>query len=164
MDACYDIINEKGDHIMVALSRYDKELIEAVSTSAEVENLEFFDVSLIRDAGTDYVGLKSLVAVAQVLANFIDANLNAVLCFYCDAHSEVKRTHLDLSPQAYRSRLFSMLFNLFVRNHPNLDLINQCLELNCDGDENDTQYAHFICRGEHLRAVEQLSIVLMEGK
>ena len=114
---------------MVALSYYDSETIEHFSTDLLALTLVFYDVTLIRKTGTGYVGSKILYAVTDVLARFLDENDDAVLCFYCDADTDVQRNHKDLLPQEYRSRLFSRMFDKYTKSHELTDYINHRVEI-----------------------------------
>lgn len=106
MDLSFDITNTKGDRLMVALSYYDNESISLFSSDPLTLTLLFYDVTLIRKAGEGYVGYNMLFAVSDTLAKFMNENEDAVLCFYCDAATDVVRNHSKLSPQEYRSLLF----------------------------------------------------------
>ena len=48
MDISFDINNEKGDHILVALSEYDRPSLSAITGEDEPFELELYDVSLAR--------------------------------------------------------------------------------------------------------------------
>lgn len=129
MDISFDIRNSEGDCVLVALSYYDSETIEHFSTDLLALTLVFYDVTLIRKTGTGYVGSKILYAVTDVLARFLDENDDAVLCFYCDADTDVQRNHKDLLPQEYRSRLFSRMFDKYTKSHELTDYINHRVEI-----------------------------------
>lgn len=162
MDLSYDIINTEGDHIMVALSYYDYDAIKLFSSDPLTLTLVFYDVTLVRKAGDNYVGYKMLFAVSDILAKFLDENEDAVLCFYCDADTDVRRNHGDLLPQEYRSRLFSRMFEMYVKTHKMTGFINHRVEMEDPKNPDKRQYAHFICRKEYERAVAALGNILMQ--
>ena len=162
MDLSFDIMNMEGDHIMVALSYYDNETVSNFSADPQTLTLVFYDVTLVRRAGAGYVGYKMLFAVSDVLAKFMEENENAVLCFYCDANSDVRRNHKKMLSQEYRSRLFSQMFEMYVKSR-NLDgFINHRVELADAENPDDRQYAHFICRKEHEDAVIAMGQMLIQ--
>ena len=72
MDISFDIYNDKGDHLSVALSYYDMESVGVFTSDPLTLSLTFYDVTLIRMAGSDYVGYKMLYAVSDTLAKFMD--------------------------------------------------------------------------------------------
>ena len=162
MDLSFDIMNSEGDHIMVALSYFDYETIKIFSDDPLTLTLVFYDVTLVRKAGDGYVGYKTLFAVSDILAKFMDENEDAVLCFYCDANTDVRRNHEDMMPQEYRSRLFSRMFELYVKSHNQSKFINHRIMIEDPDNLDNKQYAHFICRKEHKDAVATVGQKLMQ--
>lgn len=162
MDLSFDIRNSEGDHLLVALSNYDNVNISLFSTDPQVLALEFYDVTLIRKAGAGYVGNNVLFAITDILANFLTENSDAVLCFYCDANTDVLRNHKNLLPQEYRSRLFSRMFDLYMKLHKRNDFINHRVEIEDPEARENLQIAHFICRKEQEGRVEILGNNLMQ--
>lgn len=147
---------------MVALSYYDYETVSVFSTDPQALSLVFYDVTLVRKAGHGYVGYKVLFTISDVLARFMDENEDAVLCFYCDADTDVRRNHGDMLPQEYRSILFSRMFDMYVKSHNRLGYTNHRVEIEDPCNKNNRQYAHFICRNEHLGAVDTIGKILMK--
>lgn len=162
MDLSFDIKSKEGDHIKVALSYYDSESVSMFSSDTLILTLVFYDVTLVREAGEGYVGYKILSAVSDTLAKFLSENEDAVLCFYCDAQTEVKRSHADISPQEYRSLLFSKMFDKYTKSHCTSDFINHRVKIEDSDNPRNSQFAHFICRKEHEDAVIELGKLLME--
>ncbi len=162
MDLSFDIMNTEGDHLMVALSYYDYETISLFSTDPLTLTLVFYDVTLIRKAGDGYVSYRMLSTVSDVLAKFMDENEDVVLCFYCDADTDVRRNHGDMLPQEYRSRLFSRMFERYVKTYNLLGFINHRVEMEDPNNSDNRQYAHFICRKEHKDAVIAIGKMLMQ--
>lgn len=161
MDISFDIINSGGDRIRVALSYYDSESIRVFSSDPLTLTLVFYDVTLTRVEGNGYVGYKVLFAVSDTLANFMSENDDAVLCFYCDASTDVRRNHSDMLPQEYRSHLFSRMFEMYTRSHNITGLINHRVEVDDPNNERNRQFAHFICKKDYKEAVERLGQILM---
>ena len=128
MDISFDIENRKGDRLRVALSFYDTDAIRVFSSDPETLSLKFFDVTLIRIAGDGYVGARSLNTIAETLGRFLDENEEAVLCFYCDDTTDIIRNHNELSPQEYRSRLFTRMFDRYSRTHNYNPYINRTIK------------------------------------
>ncbi|MDE6468581.1 MAG: hypothetical protein K2L28_06755 [Muribaculaceae bacterium] len=158
MDLSFDIKNTEGDHIMVALSYYDYETVKVFSSDPLTLTLVFYDVTLVRKAGEGYVGYNMLFAVSDALAKFMSENEDAVLCFYCDADTDVRRSHGNMLPQEYRSKLFSRMFEMYVKSHKTFGFINHRVEIE---DSGNRQYAHFICCKEHEHAVAAIGQILM---
>lgn len=144
---------------MVALSYYDVEAISVFTDDPCVLTLMFYDVTLVRKAGNGYVGYKTLFTVSDILAKFLADNDNAVLCFYCDSTHPIKRSHKQLLPQEYRSKLFTKMFDIYMRSGKIKGFINHCVKI---ADPENPQFAHFICREEHKDSVLALGRLLME--
>lgn len=162
MDISVDITNSEGDHLKIALSYYDSETISIFSTDPLTLSLVFYDVTLIREAGERYVGYKMLFAICDILARFMGENEDAVLCFYCDADTDVRRNHENMLPQEYRSWLFSRMFEVYVKSNNLSDYINHRVEIEDHDNPDNKQYAHFICRKAHEVAVAKMEQLLMQ--
>lgn len=165
MDISFDVINTKGDHILVALSTYDTTTLKALTEDSEALGLTFYDVSLRRLAGVGHVGYYVLTEIAGRLAAFLLANPTAVLCFYCDAASELDRHHKEMPPQEYRSQLFSRMFDMYVRKFQDEMkgeiLVNYPVVAIDEHDRWKNQYAHFICRIAHLPIIKLMRETLL---
>lgn len=162
MDLSFDIRNSEGDQVKVALSYYDSETIRVFSDDPLTLTLVFYDVTLIRECGEGYVGYHILSIVSDILAKFLTENEDAVLCFYCDTQTYVKRNHMDISPQEYRSMLFSRMYDKYTKSHHLTEFVNHSVRMDVDGDPMKSQFAHFICRKEHEEAVRAIGELLMD--
>ena len=162
MNLSFDIKNTEGDHILVALSYYDSETVSNLFPDSSDITLIFYDVTLIRKAGEGYVGSKILFAISDILARFLDENHDAVLCFYCDANTDVRRNHTNMLPQEYRSKLFSRMFDMYIKSHELSGYINHEVEIDDYENPDNRQFAHFICRKEHERTVLEIVQILMQ--
>lgn len=159
MDISFDINNDKGDQIRVALSYYDTESLQAFTDDPLTLTLVFYDVTLVRISGEDAVGVKTLKAICDVLFRFLNDNDTAVLCFYCDDLTDVARHHTELTPQEYRSRLFSRMFDMYVKTNDITEIVNYGIKIE---DDNTPRFAHFITPKKYLSAVKLLGNIIME--
>lgn len=80
------------------------------------------------------------------IAGFLLDNENAILYFYCDDINEINRRNHDITPQKYRSRLFSRMFDRYMTSHDITGVVNASLEIRSDRDI----YIHIISRESHL--------------
>ena len=159
MDISFDIHNDKGDQVRVALSYYDTESLQAITDDPLTLTLVFYDITLIRVSGEGSIGLKTLNAISEVLYRFMNDNDTAVLCFYCDDLTDVARNHTELTPQEYRSRLFSRMFNMYIKSNDIKGIVNYGIKIEID----DTpRFAHFITPEKYLNSVKLLEEILME--
>lgn len=159
MDISFDIQSEKGDQVRVALSYYDTESLQAFTNDPLTLSLIFYDVALIRIAGSATVGIRTLKAVSDVLYRFMCENETAVLCFYCDDLTDVPRRHKEMAPQEYRSNLFSRMFDMHVKDNKIEGFVNSRIKI---GEGSDARYAHFITPKQYLPAVKMLEDMIME--
>lgn len=159
MDISFDINNDKGDQVRVALSHYDTESLQALTNDPLTLTLVFYDVTLVRVSGEDTVGIKILKTICDVLYRFMNDNDTAVLCFYCDDLTEVSRHHTELTPQEYRSRLFSRMFDMYIRTNDLSGIVNYGIKIE---DQYIPRFAHFITPEKYLPAVKLLGDILME--
>lgn len=160
MELSIDIDNGKGDKLKVALSCYNSNLVKLVTPPDNTIDFEVYDVSLLRESGSGFVGYKSLNAASDFLSKFMAENDNAILTFYCDPSSDVHRSHMEIPPQEYRSRLFTRMFDNYTRKHPS-QLINHVVVI--DADEKP-QFVHFICRENQIKDVLTIKSGLMQDK
>ena len=159
MDISFDIYNDKGDLVRVALSYYDTESLQAFTNDPLTLTLVFYDVTLVRISGEGTVGVKTLKAICDVLFRFMNDNDTAVLCFYCDDLTDVTRNHTELTPQEYRSRLFSRMFDMYVKANHISDIVNYGIRIE---DGNTPRFAHFITPEIYLPAVKLLGNIIMQ--
>ena len=159
MDISFDIYNDKGDQVRVALSYYDTDIMQAFTLDPLTLTLEFYDVTLVRMSGKNMIGIKILMAICDVLFKFLKENESAVLCFYCDDLTDVARHHNEISPQEYRSRLFSRMFDMYVSNNSITDIINYRIKI--DNDDK-SRFTHFITSEKYLPSVKLLGNILMD--
>ncbi len=159
MDISFDIQNDQGDQIRVALSYYDIESLQAFTDDPFTLTLIFYDVTLVRISGENTIGVKTLKTVCDVLYRFMNENESAILCFYCDDLTDVNRHHKELTPQEYRSRLFSRMFDMYVQTNHITDMVNYGIKIE-DGD--NPRFAHFITPDKYLPAVKLLGNIIMD--
>lgn len=164
MDISFCIVNTKGDLVKIALSYYDHQMVKAILDDQIELKLTFYDVTLIREIGREYVGYKLLYAVSDTLARFMKENDDAVLCFYCDTNSDFKRNHQSISPQEYRSRLFSRMFDRYTKSQNLMSLINHRVRIDIDENPMNSQFAHFICNKSHENVIRKIGEILMNAE
>ncbi len=159
MDVSFDIHNAKGDQLRVALSYYDTEAIRLFTEDPLTLTLVFYDVTLVRVSGDENVGIDVLNAVCDVLYRFLSDNDSAVLCFYCDDLTEVSRRHDNVTPQEYRSRLFSRMFDKYIHSHSIKGIVNYCVMIE---DEEQPRFAHFIAPEKYIPSIKKLGDIIMQ--
>ena len=161
MDRSYEIRNSKGDLLRIALSCYDAETVGMFTSDALVLSVEFYDVTLIRESGSGGIGYRALNTISESLAVFLDDNPDAVLCFYCDDQTEIDRRNLAITPQEYRSDLFSRMYDRYIALHGINWLVNHKVRIEIG---NQPRITHFICRKENSNAISAIGDILINVK
>lgn len=157
MDINFEINNIKGDQILVALSLYDTEIIYAVTQRADAMMLDFYDVTLVRKRGSGNVGIRTLNTISGILARFLIENPDSVLSFVCDRDTDTDRSHISLSPQEFRSQLFTRMFQLYESRYGNGEFENIKIQV---GEGKECNIAHFICHTSHTDTIAEIGTIL----
>lgn len=159
MDISFEINSAKGDKIKVALSYYDNETIGYISESPSLRSATLYDVTLIRVSGTGIIDYNTLSIVSRTLANFLMDNEDAILCFYCDDLTEVLRHNRKVSPQEYRSNLFSKMFERYTKANKVSGFVNHVVKI---VDKGTPRFAHFISREGFEETISEIESLLVK--
>ena len=92
-----------------------------------------------------------LSEISNIISRFFTDNKNVILYFFCDDLNEIPCSGKEIEPQAYRSRLFSAMYNRFTTYHHTQDIENISICIDALGRN---QYLHFIVRNRHLKYIE----------
>ena len=107
--------------------------------------VQLYTISLERVQGTRPITPYELCVLADKVAGFMLANPEAVLCYYCDFLNEIPSMRANrpaISRQAYRSLLFSHLFDRYTSSHY-VESYTQSI-ITIDGEED--YYIHIIAQ------------------
>ena len=163
MDSTFVIRNIKGDQIRIDLSVYDEQNIKAFTNDPFISKLSFFNISLERlDRKSVFINPAILFNVCEILAKFLEENPNAVLSFYCDPRSDVPRNHLEFSPQEYRSRLFTKLFEYYTISKGIGCLIHRVLIFHDISGKANTQYFHLLGNKNYIDQIDKISNIILD--
>ena len=104
---------------------------------------EVCDVSLLRKSDYSGVDRKALRLISKMLFDFMADNPDNIIYFYCDDFNDLPRSgkHMKLSPQEYRSRLFSALFADETRRHGAGMYVDDVLSFDVGGEN---KFIHLI--------------------
>lgn len=149
---------EDGDQYRVVLNSLElphdlKSLLDG--------SVEIVEVTLYRMKGMHYTSLKTLTKITSVIANAFLENPNAILYFYCDDLTMLPSVKDAMTPQEYRSRLFSALFDRYVTKHNISDIFNFPIKIN--DVEGTPMYIHLFARDCHRRYVEIIGKDLIDN-
>lgn len=152
MDLSFSIETQKGDEYLVAVIDAD-----VMPLSADIQqmllkhNLQIGEIIIDRRKGNQYTDRKVLHKIANELANIFAENQNLILYYFCDditpiPNRNIKGENKDLSPQEYRSRLFSKLFEGYKKSHQVIGINDYPIILDGEGYK---EFVHLIARSSH---------------
>ena len=113
-----------------------------------------YDIVLERVSGKEISSFGTLSTISNILRVFINDNPTAVLYFYCDDMHDIRRgkSHQAMSPQAYRSKLFSTLFdNEKQRAGHDFPYTNNCITISTS---EGVAYIHLIAHQSNAQVVD----------
>jgi len=148
-----------GDRYLVCVSP----LVEQLRRELELpeENIEVCQIVLDRERGDNATDINILSQITDFVAKVLLANDNIILYYVCDDINEIPNCNHNIPSQEYRSRLFSSMFDRYVRNHNITDIINVPVIIK-DAIGNK-QYVHIISDQKHDVSVKVIVDFVIEG-
>jgi len=147
-----------GDVIHITLS--EDNMIFSTDTIRQMGDVKLVGVDLRRLAGTQPVGHDMLGAIGMIIADYFLMHSDVMVFYYCDFINPIPHTHKDIPCQEYRSNLFKLMFERYVRQHDINDV--HLSVITAQGIE-ETFYFHLIYRDEHAFLVSVISQDIREG-
>jgi len=144
------LITKEGHKYLVQFDFLEKNILPDGITVPIVDIL----ISVENNVGINNGSTLSLFA--QIIQDFLKEN-DVILYCYCD-HAEISRSSRkqDLSPQEYRSLLFSAMF----ARQGNNDYVNQLIVINDEVDH----FIHLISSKEYISQIELLQNQVLSNK
>ena len=128
-------------------------LQDEVFKCLDKDGIEIVEVLLDRVKGAGKTSIAILSEMSEIIFRLFDTNENIIIYFFCDDLNEIPNTQKKVSPQAYRSRLFSSMFERFVRKQKVDDIENIAISIEAFGR---TEYLHFIVRSHHMKYIDYI--------
>ena len=144
------IVSDSGDEYSLSLSS------DGLNFSEEIRRdfgLELISIELMRIKGSGVTSTITLKTIEEQIAGTFEEFPESILFYYCDFLNPVPTNRQGLSPQEYRSRLFSLMFQRYI-THNNILNVSDVL-VTIEG-EDDQYFIHMIARQQHLFIVQQL--------
>ena len=155
MQTSFSVNTSTGDILRVGLSTADDGFLSpGVSLLLSDLHIEIIEVSLERMGGNDSVGIRTLLKVSEIIANFLMENENGILFYYCDDLLDIPLSNHKLLPQEYRNTLFSDLFDFYVQHHAIKGLRDITIQINAI---DRPLFMHFIARDKHMTIIEKIA-------
>lgn len=121
MEETYSIQTPEGDKYVLSVNDVDINLLsDDIQQRLLNHNLQIGEIIIERTAGKQYTCYKVLYQIATWLAGVFAQHQGLILFYLCDdmnfiPNRNTKGKNKDLSPQEYRSRLFSTLFEEYKK-------------------------------------------------
>lgn len=152
-------INSKLDHeYRIILSPFNLSVIPYEVRELLGDDIEIADVTLERVEGDNPTDIGMLLKISNVIGEVFNDNENLILYFYCDDIHDVLRRNKGLTPQKFRSNLFSRMFDKYILSNGITNMINTPIEIKADRHI----YIHLISRSIHLEYVNAIKSAIME--
>ena len=124
-------------------------------------NTRVVGIELRRLAGVNTAGHDVLAALEDAIAEIFLQNDDVIICYYCDFINPIPHTKKNnMPPQEYRSKLFDMMFQRYVKLHGIKDVRLSVVEIN---GIYETYYFHVIYRESHSMLAAMIGSDLKEG-
>lgn len=147
----------EGSEYLVLIESFTKSILPD-DIIAELERIDIVNIALERVSGECITKPNILFDISNFIAGFLLDNENSILYFYCDDINDIPRRNKSITPQKYRSDLFTKMFDRYTSTHSMEDFIDNPLEFKTDRDV----YIHLIARDTLLPHVDIIKEALIE--
>ena len=158
MDISVSISSKLNDEYRIILSPFNLDVIPCEVREQLGSDIEIADVTLERVKGNNPTDIGILFKISNVIAEVLNDNENLILYFYCDDMHDISRRDKKLTPQKFRSILFSRMFDKYISSNSITNMINTPIEIKADRHI----YIHLISRDCHLGYVNAIKSAIME--
>ena len=134
----------------IKLTAIDPEIAVSRDCLYLYKDCTIYDILLACDRRDVFVDSEVLTRICSELQRVLELNPNIILYFFCDDNSKnirINNSNKNISPQKYRSLLFSRLYERTLSKGNNNQYINKRYEV--DMGTGEKQYIHLIYP-EHL--------------
>ncbi len=147
-----------GDEYYVYLTPLDKRWWSDVVLPEP--NVEIYQIVLDRIGGSNITDIKIIQEITNFIANVFVTN-DVIFYYVCDDLNEIPNTTHNIPSQEYRSRLFSKMFDRYIRQN-NLDGVTDTNVIIKDAIGKN-QYVHIISKDTHTKSVNYLVDFVLKG-
>ena len=131
-------------------------LSDEIIQELKAKGIQVVDIELERTKGLHVTSLRVLAKIEECIAEVFFSRQDIMICFFCDFISLVPSMKKKMSVQEYRSRLFSDMFERYIKIHHIDGIRNQVVTVNGVAED---YFAHVIVREEHIH----LARIIGEG-
>lgn len=150
------IQTQDGDKYILSVNDADITLLsDDIQQMLSDNNLQIGEIIIERTAGKQYTCYKVLYQIVTWLAGIFAQHQGLILYYLCDdmnfiPNRNIKGKNKDLSPQEYRSSLFSKLFEGYKKSHQVTGISDYPIIIEGEGYK---QFIHLIARDSHKEHV-----------
>ena len=172
MEASYSIIQKENEYRILLTSVNTEALPEHILSVLTERNIDVSELMIERISGETTTGQDVLHDITGWIAEIFASNPNLIIYYSCDDMTPIpsRNTNSDnkeIPVNAYRSKLFTHIFDTYMASHQVTGVTNTPIQLN--NYENGIGYSlffHFIARDIHSDVVEMLKedIIEVSGK
>ncbi|WP_314712332.1 hypothetical protein [Prevotella pallens] len=154
------IQTQEGDEYILSVNDVDITMLsDDIQQMLLNNNLQIGEIIIERTAGKQYTCYKVLYQIATWLASIFAQHQGLILYYLCDDMNSIpnrntKGKNKDLSPQEYRSRLFSKLFEGYKKSHQVVGISDYPIIIEGEGYK---KFIHLIARASHKKHVLNMS-------
>lgn len=125
MDISVSINSKLNDEYRIILSPFNLDIIPYEVQELLGDDIEIVDVTLERVKGINPTDIGILLKISNIIGEILNDNGNLILYFYCDdMHNISRRENREVSPQKFRSDLFSRMFDKYILSNGITNMIN----------------------------------------
>ena len=133
MDISVSINSKLNDEYRIILSPFNLDIIPYEVQELLGDDIEIVDVTLERVKGINPTDIGILLKISNIIGEILNDNGNLILYFYCDdMHNISRRENRGVSPQKFRSDLFSRMFDKYILSNGITNMINTPIEIKAD--------------------------------
>lgn len=166
MNYSFSISTKKGDEYRIMLIDADISILaEDVISFLEGKQIDVSEIIIERVKGGESTAQEVLHTITGKIADLFANNKKLILYYSCDDMNPIpsrnmKGANKDLSVQAYRSALFSHIFDTYMYSHQVSGITNTPIIIKGEGY---TQYMHLIARNIHRDIVNIIKRDVITG-
>ena len=162
MEASYSITQKENEYRVLLTSVDTEALPERIQSLLIENNIDLSELMIERISGESTTAQEVLHDITSWVAELFANNPNLIIYYSCDDMTPIPSRNTnsdnkDIPVNAYRSKLFTHIFDTYMTSHQVSGVTNTPIQL--DNYENGVGYSlffHFIARDTHSDIVEIL--------
>ena len=162
METSYSIIQKENEYRILLTPVNTEVLPEHIQEAIKGRNIDISELIIERISGESTTGQDVLHDITSWVAELFASNPNLIIYYSCDDIAPIpsrneKSGNKNMPVNAYRSRLFTHIFDTYMISHQVSGVTNTPIQL--DNYQDGVGYSlffHFIARDTHSDIVEML--------